>query len=174
MAAKPGAKEQASAFGIAALVVVLDIATKEMVRARLLESQTFPVIPGLLNLVHAENRGVAFSLLADATGEWWPMLMIALPAVAAAAMAGLLWTGMASNPVVRAALAFVMGGALGNLYDRATHGTVTDFIEVYSGTHSFPAFNLADSAITIGACLLLLDAWLSGGSGAEKGSKRVS
>ena len=174
MPAKPDARAQISAFGLAAIVVAVDIATKELVRSRLLESETFPVIPGLLNFVHAENRGVAFSLLADATGDWLPIVLIALPAAAAAAMAGLLWTGMTSSPVMRTALALVMGGALGNLYDRAMHGTVTDFIDVYSGAHSFPAFNAADSAITIGACLLLLDTWLTDGSGARKGSKRVS
>ncbi len=174
MAARLDVRAQVSAFGLAAAVVAVDFATKELVRARFLEAQTYPVIPGLLNIVHAENRGIAFSFLADATGEWWPILMIALPAAAAAAMAVLLATGIASNPVVRTALALVMGGALGNLYDRATHGTVTDFIEVYYGAHSFPAFNAADSAITIGACLLLLDTWLTGGSGVGTGSKRVS
>ena len=174
MAVKPDARAQASAFGIAALIVALDVATKELVRARLLESQTYLVIPGLLNIVHAENRGVAFSLLADATGEWWPILLIALPAAAVVAMAVLLWTGMASDSIVRTALALVLGGALGNLYDRATHGAVTDFIDVYWGSHSFPAFNAADSAITIGACLLLLDTWLTGGSDAGKGARRVS
>lgn len=174
MAVKPDARAQVSAFGIAALIVALDVATKEVVRSRLVESQTMPVIPGLLNLVHAENRGVAFSLLADATGEWWRYLLIALPAAAAVAIGVLLWTGMASNSVVRSALALVLGGALGNLYDRAMHGTVTDFIEVYSGAHSFPAFNAADSAITIGACLLLLDTWLTDRSGAARGPRRVS
>jgi signal peptidase II len=63
--------------------------------------------------------------------------------------------------VLRMGLAFVMGGALGNLYDRIVHGTVTDFVEVHMAEHYFPAFNVADSAISVGACLLLLDMWVS-------------
>jgi len=60
---------------------------------------------------------------------------------------------------LRAALGFILGGACGNLYDRIVNGTVTDFVEVHAGQHYFPAFNVADSAITVGACLLLLDMW---------------
>ena len=63
------------------------------------------------------------------------------------------------DPVLRTALAFILGGAFGNLYDRIVNGTVTDFVEVHAGQHYFPAFNVADSAVTVGACLLLLDMW---------------
>ncbi len=64
-----------------------------------------------------------------------------------------------ADSVLRTALAFILGGAFGNLYDRIVNGTVTDFVEVHAGQHYFPAFNVADSAITVGACLLLLDMW---------------
>jgi signal peptidase II len=63
------------------------------------------------------------------------------------------------NAWLRAALGFILGGAFGNLYDRIVNGTVTDFVEVHAGQYYFPAFNVADSAITVGACLLLFDMW---------------
>jgi lipoprotein signal peptidase len=65
----------------------------------------------------------------------------------------------ADNALLRAGLGFILGGAFGNLYDRIVNGTVTDFVEAHAGQHYFPAFNVADSAITVGACLLLLDMW---------------
>jgi len=71
----------------------------------------------------------------------------------------LLRGGGGQHWLIRGGLALVLGGALGNLYDRAAYGTVTDFIEVYAGVHYFPAFNVADSAISVGAALLILDMW---------------
>ena len=104
----------------------------------------------------------AFGMLANASGAWRDVLLIGFSAVVLIAISTvLLRSSIQMNVWIRAALGFVLGGAFGNLYDRIVNGTVTDFVEVHAAQHYFPAFNVADSAITVGACLLLLDMWLS-------------
>lgn len=145
-------------FAIAVLVFVLDQLTKTMVKTRLQGWDTIHVIPGLFNIVHAENRGVAFGFLATSTAPWRGLLLVGTSAVVLIYVSYLLLRGRTrGNAMLTVALALILGGALGNLYDRAVHGTVTDFVEVYAGEHYFPAFNVADSAITIGGALLVLD-----------------
>lgn len=147
-------------FGVAALILVLDQITKNLIKAHVSAWQSLTVIPGFFNIVHAENPGMAFSLLADASGLWRNVVLIGLSFSVAGFIAVLLARrGAAQHWLVRMGLALVLGGALGNLYDRAVHGTVTDFVEIYAGTHFFPAFNVADSAISVGAALLILDMW---------------
>jgi len=151
-------------FLVAASVFGLDRITKGMIKAHLSAWDTLTVIPKFFNIVHAENPGVAFGFLAEATGAWRNMLLIGLSVAVLVFISTLLWrpqNGIAQSWMVRIGLALVLGGALGNLYDRVVHGTVTDFVEVYAGNHYFPAFNVADSSITIGAALLLLDMWRS-------------
>ena len=150
-------------FLIAAIVFVLDRITKWLIKTNVGAFDTHHIIPGFFNIVHAENPGVAFGFLADSTGVWRSFFLIGLSATVM-----IFITAMLSKPVrstaeniTRIGLAFVLGGAVGNLFDRVMHGTVTDFVEVYLGQHYFPAFNVADSAITVGASLLLLDMWLS-------------
>ncbi len=147
-------------FLAAALVVLLDRFTKSLIKAHFSQYDSLTAIPGLLNIVHTENPGIAFGMLSSASGAWRDVLLIGF---SAAVMAGivvtLLRSGSELNPLLRAALGCILGGALGNLVDRVLNGTVTDFIEVHAGQHYFPAFNVADSAITIGAGLLLLDMW---------------
>ena len=92
---------------------------------------------------------------------WRDILLIGLALVVLAIISGVLLRAGGQSPLLRMGLALVMGGAVGNLFDRIVHGTVTDFVEVHVGEHYFPAFNVADSAITVGACLLLLDMWYS-------------
>ena len=151
-------------FLVAAAVFGLDRITKGMIKAHLSAWDTLTVIPKFFNIVHAENPGVAFGFLAEATGAWRNILLIGLSLAVLVFISTLLWrpqNGIAQSWMVRIGLALVLGGALGNLYDRVVHGTVTDFVEVYAGNHYFPAFNVADSSITIGAALLLLDMWRS-------------
>ena len=139
--------------------------TKGMIKAHLSAWDTLTVIPKFFNIVHAENPGVAFGFLAEASGAWRNILLIGLSVIVLVFISTLLWrplqNGIAQSWMVRIGLALVLGGALGNLYDRVVHGTVTDFVEVYAGNHYFPAFNVADSSITVGAGLLLLDMWRS-------------
>jgi signal peptidase II len=147
-------------FLIAAAVVALDRFTKGLIKTHFSAYDTTTVIPGFFNIVHSENPGIAFGMLADASGPWRDVLLIGFSgAVLIAISIMLLRPTSQHDAVLRTALAFILGGAFGNLYDRIVNGTVTDFIEVHAGQHYFPAFNVADSAITVGACLLLLDMW---------------
>jgi signal peptidase II len=118
-----------------------------------------PVIPGWLRLIHTENPGAAFSFLSEGNPILRAFVLIGVSAVVLIFVAKALWTSNPgfATPLVRTGLAFVLGGAAGNLYDRVLRGTVTDFIEVYHRSWSFPVFNIADSAITVGATLLLFD-----------------
>jgi signal peptidase II len=147
-------------FLIAAVVVVLDRITKGIIKAHISAYDSITVIPRLLNIVHTENPGIAFGMLANTTGAWRDILLIGFSAVVLIAISiMLLRPGSVRDPWLRTGLGFILGGACGNLYDRIVNGTVTDFVEAHAGQHYFPAFNVADSAITVGACLLLLDMW---------------
>lgn len=147
-------------FLIAAVVFVLDRVTKWRIREQVGAFDIHPVIPGFFNIVHTENAGAAFSLLADATGVWRSIFLIGLSAGVAIFIAiALIRPG--GSPLVRTALSLVLGGASGNLFDRVATGTVTDFLEFYWRQCYFPAFNVADSGITAGAALLLIDLFFS-------------
>lgn len=151
-----------SPLGLIALgltVCGLDRWTKAVVAAAYPLHASEPVIPGFFNLVHRRNTGIAFSFFADSgpiVREW------ILPAASAGAIvfvAFYFWKLSRGAAALRIALALVLAGAAGNLYDRAAYGYVTDFLDFYVGTWHWPAFNVADSAITVGAGLLLLDSF---------------
>lgn len=155
---------KAGAFLIALAAAAVDQITKMLIRGSVPEFQTIPIIPGFFNIVHAENPGVAFSMFANAGGVWRNIVLTGVSSIAVIFLVYLLASGAAAQSgVLRVALSLILGGAFGNLVDRALRGTVTDFIEVYAGSHYFPAFNAADSCITIGAVLLFLDMWRSRG-----------
>jgi signal peptidase II len=148
-------------FALAAGVVLLDRVTKGIIKSHIGPwDRPLDVIPGFFDIVHTENPGIAFGLLADATGPWRNVLLIGFSIVVLAVIATMLLRG-AHGALLRTGLGLVLGGAFGNLYDRIVNRTVTDFIEVHAGQHYFPAFNVADSAISVGAGLLLLDMWLT-------------
>ncbi len=136
------------------VVIVLDQATKAWVRHVLVPYVPQPVIPHVLNWTLAFNRGAAFSFLGDASG-WQVWLFGLLAIVVCAALA--VWLARTPRRDWRNALplALIIGGALGNLIDRILHGQVTDFIQVYWQQWTYPAFNVADSCITVGAVLLV-------------------
>lgn len=148
-------------FLIAAAVFLFDRLTKIIIKTHLSLYDTVRVVPGYFNIIHTENPGVAFGLFADSTSPFRAVILIGLSATVLVLIVTVLLKlprqGERRNWLLRTALAFVLGGAFGNLYDRAVHGTVTDFVEVYADNHYFPAFNVADSAITAGAVLLILD-----------------
>ena len=116
-----------------------------------------------LNLTHQRNTGAAFSFLADASG-WQRWFFIVLATAVSGVIANWLWKIRKEGPwILAVGLALVLGGAVGNLIDRIRLGYVTDFIQVWFGSWAFPSFNVADSAITVGAALLIIDAlFLSG------------
>ena len=139
-------------------VVALDRLSKLYIRARVSPFDILPVIPGVFNIVHAENPGAAFSMLADAPPMLRSVLLVGVSLLLISIIGTMLWRLPAgATPWMATALALVLGGALGNLWDRIFRGTVTDFVQVYIGSYEFPSFNAADSAITIGAVLLAID-----------------
>lgn len=144
-------------FSIAALVVLADRLSKIFVRHQIdLDFGRVTVIPGFFSITHVENTGAAFSLLAD-----WPPrvrvpLLVSFSTVALIVVGYLLWNSVARFTWAGLALALILGGAIGNLYDRLVYGQVTDFLHFYIGPHAWPDFNLADSAICVGAVLLSL------------------
>jgi signal peptidase II len=146
------------AYGVAALVFVLDRISKILISHSVSSWDIHAVIPGFFNIIHTENAGAAFSMLSNAPAEWRALLLVAVSAGVQAVIAVLIWRGGSqAGAIWRLGLALILGGAFGNLFDRVIHGTVTDFLEVYYHDFRWPAFNLADSAITIGAGLIILD-----------------
>jgi signal peptidase II len=144
-------------FGIPAIVVLLDQATKAVVRTRLELHESVTVIPGLFDLTRVHNTGAAYGFLDEAD---FPYKSVLLTIVALAALVGLGLYAATLEPaqkLTRAGLALVMGGAAGNLIDRVTAGYVLDFFDVYRGAWHFWAFNVADAAITVGVALMILE-----------------
>ena len=142
---------------IAAAIVVFDQATKAIVKARLPLHESVTVIPGFFDLTHVRNTGAAFGMLNDLEFAYKPALMVVVALVALGAVASYALTLPATQRIARYGLALILGGAIGNLIDRASMGYVVDFVDVYwRGVH-FWAFNVADSAITVGVALMLLD-----------------
>ena len=142
---------------IAAAIVVFDQATKALVKARLPLHESVTVIPGFFDLTHVRNTGAAFGMLNNMEFAYKPAVMVAVALVALGAVASYALTLPATQRIARYGLALILGGAAGNLIDRATMGYVVDFVDVYwRGVH-FWAFNVADSAITVGVVLMLLD-----------------
>ena len=144
-------------FLIALLIVALDRATKWLVMKRFPLHDGMQIIPGFFRLSHEENRGAAFSLFADSPAHWRMVLLVAFSVLALIVVATLLWRNSHALASTGFGLALIMGGAIGNLWDRLLHGSVIDFLVFYIGHYQWPAFNVADSAIVIGACLLAFE-----------------
>ena len=144
-------------FAIAALVVLADQATKALVLARFAPGERLE-LTAFFNLVLAYNRGAAFSFLSDASG-WQKPLLVAF-AVAAAAIVSVLIVRRPGERLLCTGLALILGGALGNVIDRLRLGEVVDFFDVHAAGYHWPAFNVADSAITIGAVLLIVEGFV--------------
>ena len=143
--------------GLVAGIVVLDQASKAAVRAMLALHDSITLVPGFLNLVHVRNTGAAFGLLNSVDLPFKPMLMTAIAVAALVAIGVFAMRTTDNEPLAQLGLALVIGGAVGNVIDRMTAGYVIDFIDVYWASWHFWTFNVADSAITIGAALLILD-----------------
>src|SRR5216684_654607 len=142
---------------IALIVVLLDRWTKLVVAQRISLYSHIQVIPGFFQLTHTENTGAAFSLFADSTAPWKTVLLIAFSVIALLVISALLWKNNHAHIVTGIGLALIMGGALGNLWDRLARGRVVDFLLFYVKRFQWPVFNLADSAIVVGAGLLVVE-----------------
>jgi signal peptidase II len=153
---------------VAAAVVALavfgaDRWSKWMIETHLAPDSVKAVIPGFFNLVRSENPGIAFSMLADDAGRWHTPALVLLSAIAILILAGMLWKIDRLDRPSAVGLSLIFGGAVGNVYDRVRSGAVTDFLDFYVRTHHWYIFNLADSAICVGAGLLLLSMFMTRG-----------
>jgi signal peptidase II len=146
---------------IAALIVLCDRTTKSLVAQKIAVSDSVDVIPGVFRLTHVQNQGAAFGLFADSPSEWKVAMLILFSVAALAVVSALLWKNGNALNATAIALSLVFGGALGNLWDRVASGRVIDFLDFYFGSHHWPAFNIADSAIVVGALLLLSEIFLA-------------
>ncbi|MEJ2687636.1 MAG: signal peptidase II [Gammaproteobacteria bacterium] len=143
---------------LSVLVVVLDQVTKQLANSLLTYERPLHLLPSL-NFTLVYNTGAAFSFLSTASG-WQRWFFIALGLLAAVVMVVWLSRLSARDRLGAMAVSLILGGALGNVIDRIWHGRVIDFIDVYYGHWHWPAFNVADSAITIGVALLIIDGLL--------------
>jgi signal peptidase II len=135
-------------------VLVLDQISKVAVSASLHMHETRPIIDGLLNLTRVHNTGAAFGLLAGQSSPMRTFLFLAVSLLAIGVVLWMLFRLSSGHGTEVVALSLIFGGALGNVIDRARLGEVIDFIDVYYGNYHWPAFNVADSAITVGVLLL--------------------
>ena len=142
-------------FLISLLVVLLDQVAKWLVSRSVGLHDSVVVIPGLFRITHVQNPGAAFGLFSDSPSEWKIAILIAFSVVALAVVSMLLWKNSHAMSVTGVGLALILGGALGNLWDRLLSGHVVDFFDFYLGSYHWPAFNIADSAIVLGALLLV-------------------
>jgi signal peptidase II len=143
-------------FGLSAAVIVLDYVTKVAVLESFAPGESRAVAP-FINLVLVFNKGAAFSFLATAQG--WQTLFFAAIAALASVVISVLIVRHRGKPLFCSGLALILGGALGNLYDRLVYGHVVDFLDVHAAGWHWPAFNVADSAITVGAAILIVESF---------------
>ena len=146
---------------ISVLVIAADQLTKLWIERTMALGDSFHVLP-VLDIVRAHNPGAAFSFLADAGGwQRWAFTLLAV-GVSIALVVWLRRLALTTHAMLAFGLSLILGGAIGNVIDRFEHGYVVDFVAVHWGTAYFPAFNVADAAISIGAVLVIIDAILEG------------
>lgn len=142
---------------LALIVVLLDRWTKRFVAAHIAMYTHIQIIPGFFRITHTENTGAAFSLFADSPSHWKTAGLISFSVVAMIVVSILLWRQSRALTLTGVALSLILGGAVGNLWDRVASGRVVDFLLFYVKQYQWPVFNLADSAIVVGASLLVLE-----------------
>jgi len=142
---------------LVAATLVLDRWSKAWIQSRFDVNESALVIDGFFNITYVQNTGVAFGIFSSITSPVKSLLLSVFTGVAAAAVITYSVRSPAQNRLLQVALALILGGALGNLYDRLAYGYVVDFLEFYAATYHWPAFNVADSAISVGVFLLALE-----------------
>ena len=147
------------------VILVADQVTKEIIRRSLAEGESVSVIDGFFNIVFVWNRGGAFSFLAGIDSIWRAIFFKAASVVALIVIVFIYRDVEEDDKVMKSALILIFGGALGNLWDRFLYGKVTDFLDVYFGTYHWPAFNVADSCISVGVTLVIVKTVLDLSSG---------
>jgi signal peptidase II len=144
-------------FLLALLVVILDRWSKRLVATHIQMYTHIQIIPGFFRITHTENTGAAFSLFADSPSHWKTAGLITFSAMAMVVVSILLWKQTRALTLTGIAFSLILGGAVGNLWDRVASGRVVDFLLFYVRQYQWPVFNLADSAIVVGASLLVLE-----------------
>ena len=145
-------------YSILALsIFILDRLTKTFIENHFSLYESKNVIPGFLDFTHIRNKGMAFGILSNTTWTWIPFLLSIFASIAFILILIFALRTPVSQRRLQMGLMLILGGAIGNLYDRFRYGFVTDFIEVFYKSYQWPTFNIADSAITIGVGLLLLE-----------------
>jgi signal peptidase II len=142
---------------IALFVVLLDRVSKYMVAKNISLHDSVALIPGFFRLTHVQNRGAAFGLFSEAPSPWKVSVLILFSLAALIVVSALLWKNSHTANSTAIGLALILGGAIGNLWDRLANGRVVDFLDFQVSGYHWPAFNLADSAIVIGALLLVTE-----------------
>ncbi len=144
-------------LALAAILVIADQVTKLMILSRFSPGESL-MVTSFFNLVLVYNKGAAFSFLASAAG-WQTPLLVAISLIAIAIVGWMLWRNP-SRRLLDAGLTLILGGAIGNLIDRIAYGKVVDFLHFHLYGWNYPAFNVADSAITVGAVILIIESFL--------------
>src|SRR5436305_7732389 len=155
-------------FLIAFAVLLLDRYTKRVVAAHISLHDSITVVKRIFYITHVENRGAAFGIFNDSPAQWKIGLLVLFSVVALVIVSALLWRSSHTMTASAIGLSLILGGALGNLWDRLLNGRVVDFLLVYIGSYQWPAFNVADSAIVMGAGLLVFEILFAKAPAAEK------
>lgn len=144
---------------LAIVVLIVDLGSKQWILSHFMLGETQPLFP-FLNLHYARNYGAAFSFLAD-RGGWQRWMFAGIAIAIALSLLVMMFRSSAQKRIANSAYALIIGGALGNLFDRMWHGFVVDFIDFYVGDWHFATFNIADTAICVGAALVVLEGFIS-------------
>jgi signal peptidase II len=146
-------------IAISSVIFAVDRWTKWWIETTLSPFDSKTVIPGLFSLVRSENLGVAFGLFSESTSRYRTVTLVVFSLAAVAILGWMLWRVDRFDRLTAIGMSLIFGGALGNVFDRVHAGAVTDFLDVYVGNVHWYTFNIADSAICVGAGLLLLAMW---------------
>ena len=145
------------AYSLAALIFAADRLSKWVIESKVSVFDTIRVIPGFFDIVHSENRGVAFGMFNDSTSPWRTGVLVVASAAAVVVVSVMVWRSQQLDRRSLWGLSCILGGAAGNVFDRIVWGRVTDFLDFYIGSYHWHTFNVADSAVVVGSGLLLLD-----------------
>lgn len=152
------------------LIVLLDQVTKLYVDASMPLHESIPVIPGFFSITHIRNPGAAFGFLAEASPLFRSVFFVVVTILAISLVLHYIWKSNDGETLLTFGLSLILAGAVGNLIDRVRLGEVIDFLDIYIGANHWPAFNVADSAISVGAVILFIEI-IRQGRGKDAGAK---
>ena len=157
-------------FFVSGVLIVMDRYTKLMVSLHIPLNYSVKVVEDFFNLTHIRNSGVAFGLFASQQSEYKALMFIAISTIAIIAILVIFHQTPKEKKMVQTGLILIFSGAIGNLIDRILHGEVIDFVDFFINRHHFPAFNIADSCITVGVIMMVIDLFF-GEAGPDSSTK---